>query len=199
MSQFYGGESILRVALTGLAMADQPAIESSPDPMDAVYQSLRKLAARRLAADRAGHTLQATALVHEVYLKLADEAPERWNDQAHFYNVAANAMRQILIDHAKSRDRIKRGDGRARVPLTQAMDVASLAEDVDPQDILALDAAVTKLESANPQAGAVVRLRFYAGLTVEQTAKSLAIGERTVKLKWAYAKAWLYEELSRKG
>ena len=178
-------------------MAEQSAAESPGDLTPAVYQALRRLAAARLAAERSGHTLQATALVHEVYLKLADESPGRWADPVHFYNAAANAMRQVLIDHARGRHRIKRGGNRARVPLTAAMDVATLAADVDPDDVLALDAAVTKLETANPQAAAVVRLRFYAGLTVDQAAETLGVSDRTVKLKWAYAKAWLFDELSR--
>jgi RNA polymerase sigma factor (TIGR02999 family) len=167
--------------------------------MQQVYDSLRKLAHHRLACERAGHTLQATALVHEVFLKLKQESPGEWSDVAHYYNVAANAMRQILIDHARSRDRVKRGEGRVRVPLTEVMDVATLADDVAPADILALDQAVTDLEHVNASAAAVVRLRFYAGLTVAETAKSLGIGERTVKEKWAYAKAWLFDRLSDRG
>ena len=109
-------------------------------------------------------------------------------------------MRRALVDHARARTRVKRGGIRKRVPLIDAASVASLAEGTDPEDVLALDAAVTKLEAANPEAAAVVRLRFYAGLTVEQTAEALSSSPRTVKRKWMYARAWLFTELtSKKG
>jgi RNA polymerase sigma factor (TIGR02999 family) len=167
------------------------------DPLPAVYDALRKLAEQRLAAERAGHTLQATALVHDVYLKLAGESPERWNDTAHFFNAASEAMRRVLVDHARARQRLKRDGGGKRVPLTETMDVATLAEATDPDDVLALDRAVTLLEELSPEAGAVVRLRFYAGLSVEQTAESLALSISTVKRKWNYARVWLLRELTK--
>lgn len=166
------------------------------DQLLAVYDALRELAGKRLAAERPDHTLQATALVHEVYLKLAAEAPGRWKDSAHFFNVAAEAMRRALVDHARTRSRLKRGGVRKRVPLTETVSVASLADDTDPDDVLALDAAVSKLDSVNPEAAAVVRLRFYAGLTVEQTAEAMSTSPRTVKRKWMYARAWLFTELT---
>jgi RNA polymerase sigma factor (TIGR02999 family) len=167
--------------------------------MPVVYEALRQLARQRLATERPGHTLQATALVHDVYIKLAGEPPERWNDTAHFYHAAAEAMQRALVDHARSRARLKRGGVRKRVPLTETLSVASLTDDTDPDAVLALDAAVNKLQSVSPEAAAVVRLRFYAGLTVEQTAEAMSISPRTVKRKWMYARAWLFAELTESG
>jgi len=172
---------------------------SPAELLEAVYEALRELARKQLAAERPDHTLQATALVHEVYLKLAADTPGRWKDSAHFYHVAAEAMRRALVDHARARARLKRGGVRKRVPLIETVSVATLAEGTDPEDVLALDAAMTKLEASNPEAAAVVRLRFYAGLTVEQTADALSASPRTVKRKWMYARAWLFTELTGKG
>ena len=166
------------------------------DPLPAVYDALRKLAAQRLAGERAGHTLSATALVHDVYLRLAGESPERWADTAHFFNAAAEAMRRVLVDHARARRADKRGGRRERLPLTAVMDVATVAESADPDQVLALDAAVRQLEAVSPEAGAVVRLRFYAGLGVEQTAAALGLSPATVKRRWTYARAWLFAALS---
>lgn len=178
-------------------MPTNPELTEPPDLVAGIYEALRELAAKRLLAERPDHTLQATALVHEVYLKLAGESPARWVDAEHFYNAAAEAMRRALVDHARGRARHKRGGKRlARVPLTEAISVATLAHVADPEDVLALDTAVTKLERISPEAGAVVRMRFYAGLTVEQTAEALKSSPRTVKRKWVYARAWLYRELT---
>lgn len=167
------------------------------DPMPAVYDALRRLAEQRLAAERPGHTLQATALVHDVYLKLAGESPERWNDTAHFYNAAAEAMRRVLVDHARAKLADKRGGERRRVPLADAMpDVATLAESADPDQILLLEKAVTRLEAVSPDSAVVVKQRFYAGLTVEQTAKVTGMSVATVQRRWAYARLFLFRELS---
>ncbi len=149
--------------------------------------------------ERPGHTLQATALVHDVYLKLTRESPQEWNDTAHFYNAAAEAMRHVLIDHARGRNRAKRGGNRRRVPLAKVADLAALADGSDPADVLAVDAAVTRLEQISPDAGAVVRLRFYAGLTIEQTAQTLGLAPSTVARKWVYARAWLRDQLGDGG
>ena len=174
-------------------------IMPADDPMPAVYDVLRKLAEQRLTAERPGHTLQATALVHDVYLKLAGESPQKWNDTAHFYNTAAEAMRRVLIDHARARLADKRGGGRKQVLLTDSMpDVATLAVAADPDQVLALDAAVTRLQIISPDAGSVVRLRFYAGRSIEQTAQDLGLSVATVNRKWTYARMWLYRELSEK-
>ena len=168
-----------------------------PADLIAVYDALRELAAKRLAAERPDHTLQATALVHEVYLKLAGEDPGRWKDTTHFFYAASEAMRRTLVDYARARARLKRrGSGLTRVPLTEAISVATLAEESDPEDVLALDAAVSKLEKISKEAVEVIRLRFYGGLTVEQTAQALNMSTRTVIRKWLYAQAWLFRELT---
>jgi RNA polymerase sigma factor (TIGR02999 family) len=178
--------------------SDSRPPESPADLLATVYNSLRELARKQIAAERPDHTLQATALVHEVYLKLSADTPGRWKDSAHFFHVAAEAMRRALVDHARARTRLKRGGVRKRIPLIEAASVASLAEQTDPEDVLALDAALTKLDAVNPEAAAIVKLRFYAGLTVEGTAEALSISPRTVKRKWAYARAWLFTELTGK-
>ena len=170
-----------------------------------VYDQLRKVAQERMSHERRDHTLVATALVHEAYARLVgspgnpDEAASLdWANRAHFFHAAAEAMRRILIEHARSRGRLKRGGGAAeggspakRVPLH----IVDLAQVEDSSEIVAVDDAIRRLESADPTAGAVVRLRFYAGLSVEDTARALAISERTVMREWAYAKAVLFREL----
>jgi RNA polymerase sigma factor (TIGR02999 family) len=169
----------------------------APADLLAVYDALRELAAQRLAAERPDHTLQATALVHEVYLKLAGEDPGRWKDSGHFFHAAAEAMRRTLVDYARARARLKRGgNGLTRVPLTEAVSVATLAEGADPEEVLSLDAAVSKLERISPDVVAVIRLRFYGGLTVAQTAEALNVSMRTVNRKWLAGQAWLYREMT---
>jgi RNA polymerase sigma factor (TIGR02999 family) len=159
------------------------------DPFPAVYEALRKLAAQRLAGERPGHTLQATALVHDVYLKLSAESPERWNNSSHFFNAAAAAMRHLLIDHARQRKAVKRGGKERHLPLTEAIDIATLAGDSDPDQLLAVVDAVDRLARVSPDGAEIVRLRFYAGLTVEQTATALGVTDRTVRRKWLVARA----------
>jgi RNA polymerase sigma factor (TIGR02999 family) len=173
----------------------------SPKPpnnlLSEVYDALRELAAKRLASERPGHTLQATALVHDVYLKLAGESPDRWADKTHFFHAAAEVMRRVLIDHARARAQLKRGgSGQNRVHFSEALNVATLADSADPDDVLALDEAMARLEAINPEAGKVVRLRFYGGLTVDQTAEAAGISPRTVKRQWTFARAWLFRQLS---
>ena len=161
-----------------------------------VYDQLRAVARRALAAERPDHTLQATALVHEAYLKLVGEREIPWASRAHFYVAAAEAMRRILLDHARARGRVKRGGGgsgsggRARVPLSGITDLAS-----NPQEILRFDEAFRRLEGESPEAAAIVRLRFFAGLGVEQTAEALGVSTSTVDRRWAFARAWLYQAL----
>src|SRR5687768_4729985 len=154
-----------------------------------VYEELKALARRRMADERAGHTLQATALVHEAYLRLVGPAPGAapgWSGRGHFYAAAAEAMRRILVEHARARGRSKRGGGAERVSL-QSLASVELASACDADELLALDAAFEALERLSPDAAAVVRLRFYAGLSVEETAGALNVSDRTVNREWNYA------------
>lgn len=159
-----------------------------------VYEQLRAAAQAWLAGERAGHTLQATALVHEAYLKLAGPRELPWQNRAHFYTAAAQAMRQILIDHARGRGRVKRGGGCAPLNLDDGPTLGGPA-DIE-QDFLALDEAIRRLEERDPRAAEVVRLRYFAGLSVEETALALGVSERTVKNDWAFSRAWLARELA---
>ena len=158
-----------------------------------VYDELRSLAKAHLAHERPGHSLQATALVHEAYLRmLAGQGPS-WKDRRHFYYAAAQAMRRILIEHARKRGRLKRGGGRVQV----TMDDIQVGDGPPMEDLLALDEALARLEERDPRMAEVVHLRFFAGLSVEETAAALEISERTVKREWAVARAWLYQALGQ--
>lgn len=157
---------------------------------DRLYAQLRAIAQQQMNHERNDHTLQATALVHEAYMRLA-KAGIAWSGLGAFYHAAAEAMRRILIEHARKRGALKRGAGR--VP--RVLNVADLASLDDPGQVLALDDAILRLEVEEPRAGAVVRLRFYAGLTVDQTAAALGQSRRTVLRDWEYARAWLAEAL----
>jgi RNA polymerase sigma factor (TIGR02999 family) len=168
-----------------------------------VYEALRAMAHRHLAGERSGHTLQATALVHEAYVRLLG-AQSDWADSAHFFRAAAQCMRRILIDHAKTRNRAKRGGGAARVELGDWLEdlkggAVELARDGDPDAFLAVDRAICRLEVEDPQAGEVVRLRYFAGLSEEQVAKALALSERTVRRRWQFAKAWLFDAMQHEA
>ena len=156
-----------------------------------VYEQLRRIARARMNSEQVGHTLQATALVHEACMRLLGEREVPWQNRAHFYAAAAEVMRRILIDHAKSKGRQKRGGNIKQMPLN----VADLANQDDPGNILALDDAICRLEEQNPEAASVVRLRFFAGLSVEDTAAALDMSPRTVDRRWKFARAWLFKEL----
>jgi RNA polymerase sigma factor (TIGR02999 family) len=146
--------------------------------------------------ERADHTLQATALVHEAYLRLVGAgASVDWNGRGHFFGAAAEAMRRILVEHARGRRRLKRGGGRVRVDLDDVADVAAAPGD----EMLALDDALTRLESADAMAASVVKLRYFAGLTMPQVAESLDIPLRTAERNWTYARTWLRRTLSAPG
>lgn len=156
-----------------------------------VYEQLRQQAHRQMARERPGGTLDATALVHEAYLKLARDRPLKWAARTQFLHAAAGAMRRILIDRARSRRRIKRGGGRRRLCLT----AVDLADSGDPAEILAVDEAIRHLEKQWPDVARVVRLRFYGGMSVEATAQALRVSQRTVYRDWTFARAWLIREL----
>jgi RNA polymerase sigma factor (TIGR02999 family) len=186
-----------------------PPVSSLPADalLPLVYQRLRRLAGQQLAEERNGHTLQATALVHEAYLRLVGERASgdrpdtvRWTDSGHFFRAAAEVMRHVLIDHARAHASLKRGGGgagqgqdRHRIDLDE-IELTLAAQ--DPSEILALDEAISRLADSEPQLAAVVRLRFYAGLSVEETAAALGISSRSVKRDWSFARAWLYRELA---
>jgi RNA polymerase sigma factor (TIGR02999 family) len=157
-----------------------------------VYEQLRAIAQERMSHERPGHTLQATALVHEAYVKLVGAGDIPWSGRAGFFRAASEAMRRILIDHARRRGALKREGPPVRATLH---DVADLAAGADSDEILAFDEAFLRLEGEHPQAAAVVRLRFYAGLSVEQTAEALALSPRTVNREWTFARAWLHGAL----
>jgi RNA polymerase sigma factor (TIGR02999 family) len=157
-----------------------------------VYQELRRIARRQMARERLGHTLQTTALVNEVYLRLVDSGRVSCQDRAHFFAICARAMRQILVDFARSRRRQKRGGGEERVSLDESLIVARGPG----QDLLALDNALTRLAARDSRKSQVVEYRFFGGLTVEETAEALKISPETVKRDWKVAKAWISRELS---
>lgn len=182
-----------------LERAGAGEVHAANDLLPLVYAQLRQAAEVALRQERPGHTLQATALVHDAFVRMVGENPVGWAGRAQFYHAAARAMRQLLIEHARARGRLKRGgDGSPgssprRVPL----DVADLAEDGDPLEILALDEAMSELETIDSAAAAVVRLRFYAGLTGDQAAEALGLSPRQVDRLWVYARAVLFERVSR--
>jgi RNA polymerase sigma factor (TIGR02999 family) len=157
-----------------------------------VYEELRKLAAQRLAHETPGQTLQATALVHEAYLRLVELDPGReWHGRTHFFAAAAEAMRRILVDHARHKRSRKRGGGRARAEFREDA-VAALDQSPDQSDeILAVDEALAGLAAADSQAAELVKLRYFAGLSVDETAQALNMSPRSVDRLWAYARAWL--------
>jgi RNA polymerase sigma factor (TIGR02999 family) len=159
-----------------------------------VYDELRQLAAQKLAQEKPGQTLQATALVHEAYLRLVDvEVVQHWNSRGHFFAAAAEAMRRILVERARRKGRIRHGGGLRRVDL---LDAEVAAPDGDEQ-LLLLDKALTRLAVGRPQAAEVVKLRFFTGLTLEEVAPILAISPRTCRRLWAFARAWLRRDMER--
>jgi RNA polymerase sigma factor (TIGR02999 family) len=158
-----------------------------------VYDELRKLAAQRLAQEKPGQTLEATALVHEAYIRLVDlDRPQGWNSRGHFFAAAAEAMRRILIDSARSKQAEKHGGGRQRVDLAEAEAVAA----APPQDLLALDEALNRLTQLDPVAGHLVKLCYFAGLSVEQAAEALAVSRSNGYRLWTFARAWLRVQLT---
>ena len=157
-----------------------------------VYDELRRLAAQRLSQEQPGQTLQATALVHEAFLRLVDaEKSQHWENKGHFFAAAAEAMRRILLNRARDKKRLKRGGDRQRVNLDQI----EAALDTDDEQLLAIDAALEKLAVEDPHCAEIVKLRFFAGLTVREAAEAAGLPLRTAEREWAYARAWLFNEL----
>lgn len=159
--------------------------------MPLVYEELRRVATRYMNRQRPGHTLQTTALVNEAYLRLVDAQQVRWQDRAHFFAVSANVMRRILVDFARARGSLKRGGGVRRVTFDEALPVAS-----EGADLVALDDALSRLAALSSRQSQIVELRYFAGLSEEETAEVLNISARTVRRDWSLARAWVYRELS---
>ena len=177
--------------LVKLSHGDRSALD---DLLPLVYDELRRLADRYLRRERSDHTLQATALVNEAYLRLVDQNVP-WQNRAHFFGVAAEMMRRILVDHARSHQAQKRGSGGVKLSLDEAINMS----DERATDLIALDDALTALAEFDQQKSRIVELRFFAGLSIEETARVLGIGTATVIRQWKMAKAWLYHQVSKES
>jgi len=161
--------------------------------MPLVYDELRRLASNFFRRERVNHTLQPTALVHEAYLHLVGQSEVRWQNRAHFFGAAAQLMRHILVDHARSHNAAKRGGGEIRVTLNEELAATGQRE----VDLIALDAALDELAALDQQQCRIVEMRFFGGLSIEETAEVLSISPATVKREWSTAKAWLYREMKK--
>lgn len=168
--------------------------EASEKLMPLVYEELRRQASRYMRRERIGHTLQATALIHEAYLKLIDQRDVNWQNRAHFFGVAAQVMKRILVDYAKARHREKRGGEAENLPLDEARFVISDGKSVD---LIALDEALTRFAEFDPQQAKIVELKYFAGMKIEEIAEALRLSPATVKREWNSAKAWLHSEISK--
>jgi len=175
--------------LNAIAQGDGRAIDQL---LPAVYQELRQLAAQKLSREKPGQTLQATALVHEAYLRLLGATDQTWKGRTHFFAAAAEAMRRILIENARRKHRFKRGGDQQRLDV----DEAQIAIEGPSQDLLALDEALVRLEAADKTKADLVKLRYFAGLTLEQAAEVLEMSPSTAKRHWTYARAWLYKAVT---
>ncbi len=175
--------------LVGWGKGDKAALDQL---LPIVYDELRRQAARYLRRERVGHTLQTTALIHEAYLRLVDQRNVQWQNRAQFFGIAAQLMRRILVDHARTKKRAKRGGSDIRVSLADAEGSVKAQE----LDVVALSEALDRLEQIDEQQSKIVELRFFSGLTVEETASVLDISPATVKRDWSMAKAWLHREIS---
>jgi RNA polymerase sigma factor (TIGR02999 family) len=176
--------------LVAWSSGDQAALDQL---MPLVYKELRRLAQRQLGRERLGHTLQPTALVHEAYLRLIDQRQVRWQNRAHFFAVAAQLMRRILVDYARGRRAGKRGSRALRV----TFDEAEMLPDQRADDVLALDTALSDLAAFDLRKSRIVELRFFGGLSIEETAEALSVSPGTIMRDWTLAKAWLQREISK--
>jgi len=184
-----GGQSQITNLLLEWSEGDHAALERMT-PL--VYGELHRLAHRHMNRERAGHTLQTSALVNEAFLRLVDQRNVKWNNRAHFFGIAAQMMRRILVDYARSHLYAKRGAGAIHVSL----DHAKLVSNSPTAEVTALDEALTKLESIDPQQARVVELRFFGGLTIKETSEVMGISVDMVKREWSTAKAWMYREMT---
>ncbi|MGD8500494.1 MAG: sigma-70 family RNA polymerase sigma factor [Phycisphaerales bacterium] len=176
--------------LTAIEQGDTKAADKL---LPLVYEELRRLAAQKMSREPPGQTLQATALVHEAYIRLVGSEDRNWSGRTHFFAAAAEAMRRILIENARRKQRLKHGGGQQRVDL----DDAYVACEKPSEDIVALDEALTKLATEDPVKADLVKLRYFAGLTIEQAAKILGISRATADRYWSYARAWLFDEINK--
>ena len=179
-----------------LTAIDNGDTEAADSLLPLVYDELRKLAAKRMAKEATGHTLQATDLVHEAYLRLVGPEPDfapGWDSRGHFFAAAAEAMRRILIDHARAKGAVKRGGSLRKLEL----EASQLTLESVPAELLDLDESLGELAKEDPVKGDLVKLRFFAGLTLDEAAKVLGISPATADRHWAYARAWLYADISR--
>ncbi|NNF43453.1 MAG: sigma-70 family RNA polymerase sigma factor [Phycisphaerales bacterium] len=177
-----------------LLRGDAPdAKVAAADLLPILYDELRTLARARMAREMPGQTIQATALVHEAYLRLVGDEDPGWNGRGHFFGAAALAMRRILVEQARRKGRVKHGGDRQRQPLEDGC----IAIEPEERDLLAVDDAVRRLETRDPRKGQIVNLRYFAGLTAEQTAHALGVSLGTVEREWRFIKAWLQEELAQ--
>jgi len=186
------------VDVTGLLLAWKRGDQAATDQLvAAVYGELHRQAGRAMRREGGAHTLQATALVHESYLRLVDQRRVEWRNRAHFFAIASTVMRRILVDHARARLTAKRGGGVA--PITLAGAAHGGAQETDDVDLLALHEALERLAELDPEQARLVELRYFGGLTIEETAEALGVSPATVKREWALARAWLRRELSGSG
>lgn len=176
------------------ALPESAGMRHPDELLPLVYEKLRMLARQRLSAERSDHTLQATALVHEAYVRLAEDNV-LFASALHFYHAAAQSMRRILVDHARARGRDKRGGPEPLRRLANLSTVLDLASTDNSEEILAFDESICRLEVQMPEAAQVVRLRFFAGLSIAETASAMEISPRTVDREWQFARAWLYRDL----
>ena len=179
------------ILLDNWSKGDQNALDQLTP---VVYDELRRLAASYMRRERQDHTLQSTALVNEAYLKLVDQKNVVWQNRAHFFGIAAQMIRRILVDHARAHKAEKRGGGAGVLSLDEAIGVPE-KRDIE---ILSLNDALTRLSELDPQQGRIVKLRFFTGLSIEETAEVVGVSPATVKREWAAARAWLFREISRK-
>ena len=198
-----GGAAVDGVDVTALLIAWSEGDSTALDALlPVVYAELRRQARRALRREAAGHTLQPTALVHEAYLRLVEQRPSRWQGRSQFYGVAARCMRQVLVDAARTRRAAKRGGGAEPLRLSEAEErIATPAEGGESagDDVLALDEALTRLAALDPDQARLVELRYFAGLTLDDTAATLGVSPATVSREWTVARRWLRRELSRSG
>lgn len=175
-----------------LSAIEQGDARAADQLLPLVYEELRRLAAAKLSREQPGQTLQATALVHEAYLRLVGSDAQNWSGRTHFFAAAAEAMRRILIDNARRKQRLKRGGDQQKINL----DDAEFAIEAPSEELIALDEALTRLASKDKVKADLVKLRYFAGLTLEQAAGVLNLPERTAKRYWAHARAWLYRQIT---